>query len=84
MRFQFTIPSPAPALSMRLMKSPDLTDGSWTTLAYKTGAGSWNGPSVVTEELLPNNLKRVWISDPSPGSRGFFRIQSRSIGGDGP
>jgi hypothetical protein len=84
MRFQFEIPSPAPALSIRLMKSPNLAVGSWTTLAYKTGAGSWNGPSVVTEETLPDNLKRVWIADPSPGTSGFFRIQSRAIGGDGP
>jgi hypothetical protein len=84
MRFQFEIPSPAPALSIRLMKSPDLTHGTWTTLAYKTGAGIWNGPSVVTEETLPNNLKRVWTADPSPGPRGFFRIESRAIGGDGP
>jgi unsaturated chondroitin disaccharide hydrolase len=82
--FTFEIISPSPALAFRVQRSPDLGEGSWTTVAAKTGAAPWSGSASVTEESLPENRTRVSVADPNPGNRGFFRILTRSIGGGGP
>ncbi len=80
--FEFVTPAVAPTLALHIQKSADLSDGSWTTIAIRTGAGPWS--TSVTEETLPNSLKRIRVPNPAPGERGFFRILSRSIGGGGP
>jgi len=79
--FEFEIPASAPTLALRIQRSPDLSDGSWSTVAARTGAGAWTGAATATEETLPEGLTRVKIADPTPGERGFFRIHTRSIGG---
>jgi unsaturated chondroitin disaccharide hydrolase len=80
--FEFEIT--APSLIFRVERSPDLTAGSWTTVAAKTGAGPWSGIDPATEELLPNGHIRVKITEPASAARKFFRILTRSVGGGGP
>ena len=75
---EFEMSSPAVALTVRVQRSPDLA--IWTTVAAKTGAGPWSGSAEVEEESIPGGRVRVSVSDPSPGSRGFFRIVTRSLG----
>ncbi len=76
---EFETSSPAPALTVRIQKSPDLADPGWTTIATRTGTGPWTGP--VAEEPLPNGRVNVKITDPAPGPSGFFRILTHSAGG---
>ncbi len=82
--FQFEISDPAPGLIFRILKSPDLTPASWVTIAARTGQGSWTGGASITEEPVPDYRTRINIIDTSPGPRGFFRILTRSVGGDIP
>lgn len=53
-------------------------------VAVKTGSAPWTGTVSVTEEVLPNSNTVVKVANPAPASRGFFRVLTRSIGGDGP
>lgn len=76
---EFGIRSPAPAIGFRVQRSSDLA--AWTTVASKTGGGPWTGTAAVTEEALPDHRTRVTIADPSPGSKGFFRVLIRAAGG---
>jgi hypothetical protein len=71
-------------LALRVQKCADLDEGNWATVAAKTGAGPWSGISPVAEEILPAGRVKVRIADLAPGTRGFFRILTRSLGGDGP
>lgn len=80
-RFEFEIA--APSLIFRVEKSPDLTAGSWTTIAAKTGASPWSGTAAATEQILANGRIRVKITEPASAARGFFRILTRSVGGGG-
>jgi|GEM_PF-2276513 len=82
--FEFETNAAAPTLEFRIQRSPDLSEGSWSTVAARTGAGAWSGAAGASEETLPDGHKRVKIADPTPGRRGFFRILARSIGGGGP
>ncbi len=82
--FTFEISAPAPTLAFRVMKSPDLSDGSWATVAARTGSSPWGGSASVSEESLPGGTTRVRVTDTSPTPQGFFRILTRSIGGGGP
>ena len=82
--FEFERSTLAPSLRFRVLHSPDLSQGSWVDVAAKTGAAPWSGTATVTEEVLPNSRTLVKVADPAPGSRGFFRVLTRSIGGDGP
>ena len=79
--FVFETTAPSPALTFRVLRSPDLSAGSWTTVASKTGTSPWSGVAAVGEESLPDGRKKVVVGDPSPGHRGFFRILTRSAGG---
>jgi unsaturated chondroitin disaccharide hydrolase len=82
--FEFEMTIPAPTLALRVQKCADLDEGNWATVAAKTGAGPWSGISPVAEEILPAGRVKVRIADLAPGTRGFFRILTRSLGGDGP
>lgn len=79
--FRFEMPDPPPALAIRIQKSDDLSDGSWSTVAARTGAAPWTGTPGVTAQILPGNRCRITMDDPAPAGRGFFRIHTRSIGG---
>lgn len=81
-RLEFEITGPS--LIFRVERSPNLTEGSWTTVAAKTGSGPWSGIDPATEEFLPNGHVRVIITEPASAARGFFRILTRSVGGGGP
>ena len=48
--FEFQMNAAAPTLAFRVQRSPDLTAGSWTTVATKTGAGPWSGIAGVGTE----------------------------------
>ncbi len=82
--FEFERSTLAPGLRFRVLHSPDLSQGSWIDVAIKTGNAPWSGTATVTEEVLPNSHTLVKVTDPAPGSRGFFRVLTRSIGGDEP
>ena len=82
--FQFETSAPAPPLAFRVQRSSDLSEGNWTTVAARTGAGPWSGVASVAQEALPNGRVRMRITDPAPGTRGFFRVLTRSPGGGGP
>jgi hypothetical protein len=81
---EFETRSPAPALTFRVQSSPDLSPGSWETVAAKTGGGPWAGSATISEAALPDGRVRINISNPSPAASGFFRILTRSVGGGGP
>ncbi|MCU0781615.1 MAG: glycoside hydrolase family 88 protein [Akkermansiaceae bacterium] len=78
----FETSDPAPALSFRVQWTTDPGTAPWTTIAWKTGGGPWNGAAAV-ESPLPGQGVRVGISRQDAGPRGFFRILTRSLGGDG-
>jgi len=79
--FEFEITTPAPALTFRIERSADLSDGSWLTVASRIGTGGWSGSASVSEHVLPSGKVRVRIADPTSASRGFFRVLTRSAGG---
>ncbi len=79
--FEFEITNPAPTLAFRVEESPDLAEGNWATVAAKTGAGPWTGSAAANESPLPNGHVLVTVTKPMPGSHGFFRVLTRSIGG---
>ena len=82
--FSFEIRTPAPTLTFRIERATNLAVPDWTTVATRTGNSLWSGSLAVTEEPLPGQRARVTITDSAPGPRAFFRIQTRSIGGDDP
>lgn len=79
--FEFERATEGPTLAFRVLYSGDLSSGNWQTVAEKTGAGPWSGTATTTEELLPSGRTLVKIHNPAPGTDGFFRVLTRSIGG---
>lgn len=78
--FEFVLGDPAPALSVRVFRSPDLSPGSWVSVASRIGSGAWNREPGCLMDPLPGGKTRVRIADPTPGPRGFFRLLTRSTG----
>ncbi|MEO8615287.1 MAG: hypothetical protein ABI600_09115 [Luteolibacter sp.] len=82
--FEFERNTAAPTLGFRVLQSPNLSEGSWTTVATKMGSGPWACAAGLTEEPMANGHTLVKIAGATAGNRGFFRVLTRSIGGDGP
>jgi hypothetical protein len=50
---------------------------SWVEISRKIGAGSWAGPTSVTESAAAGGRTRVSVVDhsPAPSSKVFYRIE---------
>jgi hypothetical protein len=78
---EFEIPSPAPALSVRVEWSDDLVD--WTPVAARTGCGPWSGPAAVATTNL-DDCQRVKVGIPAAGASRFLRVTTRATDASAP
>ena len=77
---EFEIPTPAPALSIRVEWSDDLV--GWSPLAARTGGGPWSGTAAVGATSL-DGCQRIAVGLPA-AARGFARVVTRAMDGSAP
>lgn len=63
-------------MTLTVQTSPSMTNGTWTAVATKTGAGAWSSPALVTEGAAAAGRLPVTVRGPAltSGQRAYLRL----------